>query len=300
MTDWIFLSLISALFLGFYDIAKKTSVKGNAVPPVLLLNVTTAALVWSVPIAICYLSTDSSGEGFASISHLSPRQHALLLAKSTLVGMSWTCAFFALKHLPLSIATPIRATSPLWTILIAVLAMAESPNISQWIGIVVVLVAVLFFSRVGAKEGIHFHRDRYVALMVAATLLGAASALYDKYLLQNEGLHPAAVQAWFSIYLVPVMIPLSIRWWKRERQETPFQWRWSIPLIALFLLVADYAYFTAMAQPDALISVVSPLRRASIMIPFLFGIVRLKEQNWRAKTPCIAAMLVGVVLIGQK
>ena len=207
--------------------------------------------------------------------------------------------FFALKHLPISIATPIRASGPMWTIVFAVGAMGERPTILQWLGLIVVLGAFFAFSRVGANEGIHFHRDRWIALMVVATLLGAASALYDKYLLQTEAIPPAVVQAWFSIYLVPVMAPLAFRWYTVERRRNPFHWRWSIPMIALFLLVADFAYFTAVADDGALIAVISPIRRTSIIISFFYGIVRLKEQNWRAKTPCIVALIIGVTLLSQ-
>jgi drug/metabolite transporter (DMT)-like permease len=304
LVDWISLSLISALFLGLYDIAKKGAVRDNAVPPVLLLNVMTAAILWAIPVTVAYLSdfTSNTGSGIdwmRSLSKVDGTAHTMLFLKSVLVGSSWTCAFFALKHLPISIATPIRATSPLWTIVFAVLAMGERPGLLQWIGIALVLVAFFAFSRVGAKEGIRFHRDRAVALMVAATLLGSASALYDKYLLQSVRLDAVVVQAWFSLYLVPVMLPLTVRWWRRERRHNPFQWRWSIPLIAIFLLVADFAYFTALEDPDALLSIISPLRRVSMVIAFLFGIVRLKEQNWKAKAPCIAAILAGVFLLSQ-
>ncbi len=296
---WISLSLLSAIFLGLYDIAKKAAVHENAVPPVLLLNVLTAALIWLFPVCVSFATTSPSSAWMPELSNLSVRQHGLLLCKSVLVGTSWSFAFFALKQLPISIATPIRATSPLWTILFAVAAMGERPGLWQWLGIAFVLVAFIVFSRVGAREGIHFHRDRSVTLMVIATLLGATSTLYDKYLLQTESLSPAVVQAWFSIYLVPVMLPLAIRWFRSERLENPFQWRWSIPLIALFLLVADFAYFTAVASSGALISVISPLRRASIIISFLFGIMRLKEQNWRAKAPCIIAILLGIYLLSH-
>lgn len=304
MVDWISLSLLSALFLGLYDIAKKSAVRENAVPPVLLVNVSTAAALWAIPVTLSFFVAGSSDDWTGSqwirgLTQLDASAHAMLFLKSVLVGSSWTCAFFALKHLPISIATPIRATSPLWTIVIAVLAMGERPGTMQWIGISVVMFAFFAFSRVGAKEGIRFHRDRAVTLMVAATLLGSASALYDKYLLQSVRLEAAVVQAWFSLYLVPVMLPLTVRWWRRERLHNPFRWRWSIPLIALFLLVADFAYFTALEDPEALLSIISPLRRVSVVIAFLFGILRWKEQNWRAKAPCIAAILAGVFLLSQ-
>ena len=223
--------------------SKKTAVRDNAVPVVLLLNVSTAAFIWSIPVTVSWFSGNGSsdgsgcGDGLAQLSRLTPGTHALLFSKSLLVGASWTCAFFALKHLPISVATPIRATSPLWTVLIAVTLFGERPGIAQWFGVGIVVAAFVAFSRVGAREGIHFTRDRFVTLMMVATLLGAVSAIYDKYLLQTAKLSPAVVQAWFSIYLVPVMLPLAFRWWRVERQTNPFQWRASIPLIAIFLLM---------------------------------------------------------------
>ena len=52
-----------------------------------------------------------------------------------------------------------------------------------------------------------------------------------------------------------------------------FSWRWSVPVIALSLLVADYAYFWALRHPDALVSIVMSLRRASTLVAFAGGFV---------------------------
>ena len=296
--DWIVLSLLSALGLGFYDVAKKQSVRDNAVPAVLWINVGTAAAIWGPFVLASFLVHDSE-------TRLSPLAitdlwlHLALLGKANLVGLSWMLAFFALKHLPISIATPIRATSPCWTILLAVLLMHERPSVTQWIGLVIVVVAFLLFSRIGLREGIRFARNRWVALMIGATLIGAVCGLYDKVLLQRLQLSPATVQAWFSIYLVPVMTPLAVYWFRYDRKRVPFQWRWSIPCIAIMLLIADFAYFTALSNPDALVSVVSPLRRASVVIPFTFGILGLREANWRPKLACLVAILIGVVVLAQ-
>ena len=54
------------------------------------------------------------------------------------------------------------------------------------------------------------HRNKWIGCMMVATLLGACSALYDKYLLQVIGLPVATVQAWFSLYLVVVLLPFYI------------------------------------------------------------------------------------------
>jgi drug/metabolite transporter (DMT)-like permease len=227
-------------------------------------------------------------------------QHILLFLKSALVASSWIFGYFALKHLPLSIAGPIRATSPLWTILLAVFLMGESPNGWQWVGITIVMVAFYAFSFVGKLENIHFHKDKWVAFMLAATLLGACSAIYDKYLLQDAEIRPATVQAWFSVYLMVVMLPFFLLWHKGAWETGTFYWRWSIPLIGIFLLTADFFYFTAISQEDALISVISPIRRGAVVITFLGGILLHKEVNFRPKAICILVLLTGIVLIKLK
>ncbi len=169
--------------------------------------------------------------------------------------------------------------------------MGERPELVQWIGMAIVVVSFIAFSRIGKSEGIQFHRDRNVGILVIATILGSCSALYDKYLLQTARLTPATLQVWFSIYLVPVMIPWFVAWYRHHRSAPAFQWRMSIPLIALFLLVADFSYFTAISYPDALISIISPLRRASILVAFLAGVLLMGEKSWRSKLFCIVVLL---------
>lgn len=293
---WITISLLSAGFLGLYEIAKKESLRGNAVPPVLFCNVLTQAAVWLPLLLLGHIQPTAVPE-LLRVESLDSIAHLRLAAKAVIAGSSWICASFALKHLPISIAAPIRATSPLVTVLFAVLFMAERPSITQWLGVAIVLSAFYAFSLAGRREGIVFHRDRWITLMILATILGAASALYDKYLLNTCGYRSAEVQAWFSIYLVPVMLPVLAHWLIRGRSTTPFEYRWSIPMIALLLLISDFLYFSANEQPNALISVISPLRRTSVIIAFLAGIRLYGEKNWRFKAVCLAGLLVGVVVI---
>lgn len=291
------LSLCSAVFLGFYEIAKKASLKENAVPPVLFFNVLTAAALW-LPLILCsQLFPAGIPAGFLRVETLTGTGHVLLFMKSLIAGSSWIFASFALKHLPMSIAAPIRASSPFWTITIAVLFLSERPDMWQWVGICIILISFYVFSLVGRKEGIHFHRNRWVGFMVIATLLGACSALYDKYLLQNCQMHAATVQAWFSVYLVLVMTPLATHWYLKGRVSTPFHWRWSIPMIAILLLISDFLYFSAIEAPGGLISVISPLRRTSIVIAFIAGIRIYGEKNPVPKAICIVSLLVGVCVL---
>lgn len=295
--SWVLLSILSALFLGFYDLAKKAGVRENAVPATLFFSVLSGALVWAPMLFWSLASPASFPSERLLVKPLTSAEHGLLFFKSALVSCSWILNYFAVKHLPLSIASPIRATSPLWTILIAVALLGERPGATQWIGVAVILGAFYAFSFVGRMEGIHFHRDRWVALMIGATLIGSLSALYDKYLLQQRAMDPATVQCWFSIYLVVVQIPFVLAWRRGRLGARGFEWRWCIPLIGLLLLVADFFYFVAIGQPDALISVISPLRRCAVIVTFVGGVTAYREKNFRPKLACLAVLLTGVFVL---
>jgi transporter family protein len=297
---WALLSLTSALFLGLYDICQKHALRGNAVIPVLLGSTGTCAAVWTLLLLGQALAPDS----FPASLYVRPLalvEHAQLLLKAAIVASSWLCTYLAVKHLPISLAAPIRATSPLWTLAAALLLLGERPSLLQLLGIATTLCSFFGLSLVGRLEGVHFHRDRWVGYMVLGTLFGAASGLYDKLLLGRLALPPSAVQAWFSIYLLALFAPLSIWWWRTRSEAGPegaprFQFRFSIPLLALCLLIADFAYFHALVDPDGLISLVASLRRGSTLIAFAAGLFLFKEANGAKKLGPVLGIVAGIVL----
>jgi len=298
--SWILLSVCSAVVLGIYDLLKKTAVRNNAVPPVLFFGVVTGASCWLILRCITGLLPDS-WQSALLIDPLTTPEHVLIFAKSVLVSASWICGYFALKHLPITLAGPIRSTAPLWTILFAVVFMGETPSGGQWIGISIILVAFYCFSLLGKAEGIDFRRNRWVACLIAATLIGATCALFDKYLLQSLGMRVATMQFWFSIYLVVVMLPFVLVWRFGLKDRGTFEWRWMIPAVGIGLLIADAFYFAAIAQEGALISVISPVRRTSVIIGFFGGVWLLKERrNVKWKLISLVLMLIGVLFLNWK
>nr|WP_246418021.1 EamA family transporter [Haloferula luteola] len=290
------LTVTSAVFLGLYDFFKKAALRVNDVTPVLFGSVAASALVWLPLMVWGVISPSTLPHPALDVVHLSAREHAFLWGKALIVGSSWLCGYHGLKALPLSIATPIRATGPLWTIGLAVLLFREMPSARQWIGLTVILCAFFAFTFVGRREGIHFHRDKGVFFMIGATLLGALSALYDKFLLQSVQLPATTVQAWFTVDLAVLLLPTLGPWW-RSPQRKPFVWHPAIPVIGLTLLVADLLYFLAISQPDALISLISPVRRSSVIVSFLLGIIIFREKHLLAKALCVLGIIGGVLLL---
>lgn len=294
--SWLLLTIASAFLLGFYDYFKKVALHDNAVLPVLFGSVAAGAVLWLPFMLWSALAPASLPSDFLHVTAISARGHLLLFAKAALVGASWLFGYYGIKSLPLSIASPIRATGPLWTITFAVLLFHESPTPKQWLGVAIILLSFFAFSFVGRREGIHFHRNRAVFFMIGATLLGAASSLYDKYLLHGAALTPAQVQAWFTLYTTLLLVP-PLLLWRRIDHRHAFHWHWAIPVIGITLLGADILYFTAIAQPDALISLISPVRRTSVVVSFLLGIFLFREKQLRSKGVCVAGIITGIILL---
>jgi transporter family protein len=292
---WIVASLVSAFFLGCYDLFTKHAVRDNAVLPVLFFANACSASIW-----LGLMATQRAAPSLLplelNVAPLTSVQHAQLLLKAAIVASSWMCSYFAVKHLPVSIASPLRATGPVWTLIGALLVLGERPSWLEIVGVAITLGSFVGLSLAGRAEGIHFHRDKWIGWLIAGTLLGAISGLYDKYLLGHAGFAASTVQAWFSIYAALLFLPMVVgwkfHWWVRHT----FEWRWSVLCVSLALLVCDFIYFTALRDPDALVSVVAGLRRGSILVAFAGGMLFFGELNARRKLPAVAGVLVGIVL----
>ncbi|MEO5960746.1 MAG: DMT family transporter [Opitutaceae bacterium] len=292
---WIVASLVSAFFLGCYDLCTKHAVRDNAVLPVLFFANVCSATVWCA-LMLAQAWRPGAFPASLAVADLTPLQHGQLLLKSTIVASSWVCSYFAVKQLPVSIAAPIRATGPMWTLFGALLVLGERPSWLQMLGVVITLGSFVGLSFAGAKEGIQFHRNKWIGWLLAGTLLGAVSGLYDKFLLGRAGFTASTVQAWFSIYLALLFLPLAIGWKRRWWPRHEFTWRWSIVGVSFALLLADFIYFDALRNPDALVSLVSSLRRGSTLVAFFGGLVLFGEINGRAKLPAVLGVLAGIVL----
>ena len=293
---WLSLAFASAALLGLYDAAKKKALTGNAVLPVLLLNTFFCSLFFLPAIlsAECGFGWFDGTVLESSCGTL--RAHGLVVLKSAIVLTSWIFGYFGMKHLPLTIVGPINATRPVLVLLGALLIFGERLNASQWAGVLLALVSLFLLGRSSRREGVDFAHNRWILCIAAAALTGAASGLYDKYIMTR--LDPVFVQSWYNPYQFLMMaIVVGILWWPRRGHTTPFRWSWAIPFISIFLSAADFAYLYALRDPDAMISVVSMIRRGSVVVPFLCGAALFHERNLRSKAVDLAFILVGMFFL---
>ena len=294
---WILLAFLSATLLGFYDVFKKKSLKDNAVLPVLFLNTVFSSLIFLPFILIsAFAPSWLSQQEMLFVPVSGWEVHRFILLKSFIVLSSWIFGYFAMKHLPLTIVGPINATRPVMGLVGAMLFFGERLNLYQWVGVLLAILSLFLLSRSGKKEGIDFKRNKWIFFLVLAAVAGAVSGLYDKYLMKQ--LPPMLVQSWYNVYQVFIMCPvLLLLWWPLRKSTTPFRWNWAIPLISLFLCAVDFAYFYALSYDDSMISIVSMVRRGSVLVSFLFGAWVFREKNLKSKAIDLLLVLIGMIFL---
>ncbi len=299
---WLICGFISAMLLGFYDVCKKHSLKDNAVIPVLFLNTLFCSLIF-LPLVACSFMGVIHEDALLYVPQQGWDVQKYIVLKSCIVLSSWLCAYFGMKHLPLTLVGPINATRPVMVLVGAILVFGEQLNLLQWIGVALAVLSFFLLSRSGKKEGIDFKHNRWVLFVVLGAVLGAISGLYDKYLMApvengGVGLNRMVVQSYYNFYQCGMMLTmLLLIWWPTRKKTTPFHWNWAILLISVFLSVADFVYFYGLSLDGAMVSVVSLARRSSVIVSFLVGAFVFHEKNLKSKAVDLLFVLLGMLFL---
>ena len=293
---------MSAAFLGIYDSLKKKALKDNAVIPILFLNTLFSSLIF-LPFILLSGMTDMLDGSIFHVASGGWEVHKFIVLKALIVLSSWILGYFGMKHLPLTIVGPINAMRPVMVLVGALLFFGERLNVWQWVGVSLAVISFLLLSRSGKKEGIDFKHDHWIYMIVGAAALGAVSGLYDKYLMApagqgGVGLDRMMVQSWYNIYQCFMMLVMFLLlWWPKHNQTTPFHWDWAIIGVSVFLSTADFMYFYSLSLPEAMISIVSMVRRGSVIVSFLCGAMFFREKNLKAKAVDLALVLLGMIFL---
>lgn len=292
---WVALAFLSAFLLGCYEVNKKISLNGNAVIPVLFFNTLISSMIF-VPFIILSFYTNVLDGTMLYVPRAPLADHIAVFIKAVIVLSSWISGYFALKHLPLTITGPIKASQPVLTLLGAMLIFGERLNLYQWIGVLLSIASFYLLSSSGRKEGIRFTHNKWIFFTVLSIITGALSGLYDKHLMHSMDV--MTVQVWFNIYQCIIMLfILLLLWYPQRKKSTPFVWRWNIIFISVFLCIADWVYFYALSYPDSMISIVSMVRRSNVLVTFAAGAIFFHEKNLKNKAIDLLLVLLGMIFL---
>ena len=276
---WLWLTVCSALLLGIYDVFKKQALKRNGVYWI---------LVGSTGLTTLFLSP--------FLSAISLHDHLCILIKAVLVSASWVSGLIAMKHLPLTTVSTIKASRPMFVVIFSIILFGERLSPLQWLGVAIEMAALFLSSRSKRHETDKANSAKGMVAMVVSVLSGAASALYDKHII--SGFEPLALQSWTNLYITALLaLILLIQYLADKEHFQGFAWDWRILIIAVLITAADAAYFFAIKDPDAMLSVISIIRRCSVLVTFLGGALILKEGQIRDKALDMVLMMAGVGLL---
>ncbi len=277
---WLWLALLSALLLGFYDIAKKQALAKNG--PIEVLFAATA--ISTILLSPCFFLY--SGPWM---------HHLMLMAKAVLVSASWISGMYALKLLPITTVSPLKATRPFFVVLLSLLIFGEKLNALQYAGVALALASIALTSFSGRRDTAGSgSRAGYVAIGVSIAA-GVASALYDKHIMVQ--MHPLFVQSWTNLYITAIVGLYLLIMRGVSRSSAKFRWDWVLLGTAVLITGADMAYFFALGSKGALLSVISIVRRASVLVTFVFGALIFKEKNLGGKALALLMLLGGMVCL---
>ena len=304
---WTLLAFISALCLGFYDVSKKIALRDLPVISVLTFSILFSSAILAIPLVLSTYFPETMAGTLLYVPKLDWQAHLYTLLKSVIVLSSWIFAYISLKHLPISVVSPMQATRPMWTLIGALLLFEERLNGWQWAGVLLAIGTIFVFSFRERREVRRDSEDkRYYICLALAILIGACSGLYDKYLMRRYDHN--AVQVWYTFYqaammLIVFVVNTAINDGKRSAhnqskpQPVPLKALLPVLLISVFLVISDNVYMLALRDPDSMIAVVSTIRRGGAVIGFAYGLLFLHESNpWR-KVLCMIGICAGLICL---
>ena len=292
INNFIIPTIASALLLGFYDVAKKRAVLDNPVAPTLFFSNLCGSVFFVAALAITGRLAPAAACSF--------HQWLLILFKAALVGSSWACVYYAMRELPISIAAPVRASAPLWVFFGGLFLYGEIPGLIQAAAMLSIFAGYLIFALSGKLENINFARHKGIHALLLGTLLGAVSAIYDKYLLNSLHIAPNVVQFYFAVNLVIVLglnYLVCSQISGNSKNKRKFHWHWTVAATGILLIAADYCYFYAVSLPEIHISVISLVRRSNCIVSFAMGALIFREKQLGKKFIAMLLILLGVVLL---
>ncbi len=292
---WVSLAFLSALLLGLYDVAKKRSLKENAVLPVLWLNTLFSTIIFLPALIDSAVGTEWLNGSLFATEKGSLHDHAMVMIKAVMVLSSWIFGYFGIKHLPLTIVGPINATRPVLTLIGAMILFGERLNGFQWVGVVLAIISLYLLSRSSKREGVDFAHNRWIYCVAAAAIIGVGCGLYDRYIMYS--LNAVFVQSWYTFYQFLLMSVIVAVLWLPKRKEQPFHWSWAIPMISILLTAGDMAYLHSLTEASAMIAVVAMIRRSSVVVSFGCGALLFGERNLKAKALDLLLILIGMIFL---
>ena len=278
MENWVLLTTLYSIVIGFYNCTKKKAVKINSVYEIFAY--------FSV---IAFIITALISKNIIALEF---KYFAMIILKTILITVSWLIAGYVINKVPISLYAVLMLSKILFSIVLSVLILGERITITTFIGIIIVIIGLIlvnYNSNTKEKKEISI---KYLILLLFACLLSSMSAILDKKILLY--ITSGQLQFWFLLFLtIAFWLVLIIKEKKISLKSVKNNY-W-IPLMAISLVIADRLLFMANEIPESKVSVMTILKQLSTIEIIVLGKIMFKENMIMKKMMCSLLIIIGII-----
>lgn len=201
-----------------------------------------------------------------------------------------TIFFYTIHHIPLAIAIVVQNTSPIFTVILAMILLKERVRVLQWFFIIMSFagVALIAVSQFG-KSDIRFEEISFFWMgmgLVSALVAGIAYTAIMKLKTTDS---PIVIVMYFPLVAIPLMTIFCF-----FEFTTPQGIEWLILLVIGIFTQFAQIYMTK-ALHEGAAAKITPFKYLGIIYAFIVGYFYFGEQfSWQVDLG-IAIVLIGVL-----
>ena len=278
---YIFLVLLSAIFLGCYEIFKKVGLKKSSVYEVLFLYCLCGFIL-----SLMFIK-DALDVSFVGIG--------LLFIKSCIIVVNWILVMKAMEKLDVGVTTPFGLFTSILVMILSYFIYDEKITLIHLGSMFFIGLGIFLVTKIDSSENRNKGHFLSYVYLILGTSLGAISSLLDKYLIDYKGLDFKSILFWF--FLFNSLIYGVIYYVKEKKIDIKkIRDNYWVLFIAISIFLADVTYYLSIGCDNAQLSLISILRKLSIVVATILASVFLKEKNLLKKIGILFLMLIGVAL----
>lgn len=280
---YIFLALLSALFLGCYEVLKKVSLKKSSIHETLFFYCLCGLFV-----SLIFIK-DAISIGFLDV--------LFILIKSGVIVLNWFLVLKCMQKLDVAIVVCFSLLNTILVVFLSHFIFDEVITIMHFLSLLFIATGIVLITMLDRKENKDKVKNHYIyiILLIFGSVLGSCSAMLDKYLINVREVESGAVLLWFLLF--NSLIYGTIYLYKNKKIEwKKLKANYWLVLTGVGIALADIVYYSAIASIGAQISLISILRKCSVIVATILASLFLKEKHLFKKLGILLIMIIGIVI----
>lgn len=275
MNNWILFTILYALFVAFFESAKKKAVERNSIYEV-LANFSLIAFLLTF-----FITKDAFKIDYSYLP--------LIFFKASIIVIAWILGVKVLEKMQISLYSMIKISRIIFSVLLSYLFLGEKITFITLIGMSIIILGLIFVNKTVNKEERKEKSIKLVILLLISCLLNSISAIIDKKILLH--ITSGQLQFWFLLFLT--MYYWVILLMKKEKiNYKEIKKNYWIPVAAIALVVGDRFLFIANENVDSQVIIMTMLKQLSVIISIILGKIIFKEKEITKK------LLYSMLIIG--